>query len=103
MKRLVRFNEFRKVCMGIPEFAQRVTPVYKVLDWKWANNNVPPNEIDIQACLFDLLYDVAVEGNRYAGTGGLMIRIGDPEDVLDDAIHITLTINETIRDEGEVT
>ncbi len=98
---IVRHVEFRKACMAIPEFAKRLAPVYAALDWKWMNNNTPPAELDIQACLFNLLYDVAVEGNRYAGTGGLMICRGDPEDSLDTSLHITFTLGETIRDEGE--
>lgn len=53
-------------------FTERVTPVYKSLDWKWGNSDSPPTQAEIEQVLMELIehFD-GEEGSR--STGGLEV------------------------------
>ncbi len=52
-------------------FAERVTPIYKSLDWRWGNSDSPPTQAEIEQTLGELIEHMDGEGSRC--TGGLEV------------------------------
>lgn len=62
------------------EFAKRVQPIYKLLDWHWTNG--VPSVKEIQDTVIGLASSVFDNDNRFASTGG--IRVGYEWDEYDE-------------------
>lgn len=52
-------------------FAERVTPIYKLLDWRWHDDDSSPSQAEIEQTLTELIGSFSGEG--YSATGGLEI------------------------------
>lgn len=52
-------------------FAERVAPIYKLLDWKWHDNDSPPTQAEIEQALGELIDSFSGEG--YCSSGGLTV------------------------------
>ena len=55
----------------VGEFAERVAPIYKLLDWKWHDSDSPPTQAEIEQALKELIDSFSGEGNL--STGGLEV------------------------------
>ncbi len=53
------------------EFAKRVAPIYKLLDWRWCDNDSPPTQAEIEQTLGELIDSFSSEGSF--STGGLEV------------------------------
>ena len=56
----------------ISGFAERVAPIYKLLDWRWCDSDSPPTQGEIEQCLGELIESHAGEVGVSA-TGGLEV------------------------------
>ena len=52
-------------------FAERVTPIYKLLDWRWCNGDSPPTQGEIEQALEELIDSFSGEGS--VSWGGLEV------------------------------
>lgn len=55
----------------VTDFAQKVAPIYKVLDWRWHDDDYPPTQAEIEQALVELIDDFSGEGSL--STGGLEV------------------------------
>ena len=55
----------------VGEFAEKVAPIYKLLNWKWGDDDLSPAQAEIERALHELIDAQGGEG-RYA-TGGLEV------------------------------
>ena len=52
-------------------FAERIAPVYKLLNWRWGDSDTPPTQAEIEQTLGELIEHQNGEG--YSTTGGLEV------------------------------
>lgn len=67
----------------VPDFAKRVAPIYKQLNWEWQPGKVRyvPTEANIAAELYRMIDDVYLEeGEGNLATGGLKVFSEPPND-----------------------
>ncbi len=43
------------LCGKVAGFAERVAPIYKLLDWKWCDSDSPPTQAEIEQVLEELI------------------------------------------------
>ena len=55
----------------VSDFAEKVAPIYKALDWKWLDSNSPPTQAEIERTLEKLIDSFSGEGSL--STGGLEV------------------------------
>ncbi len=53
------------------EFAEKVAPLYKLLDWKWGEDDFPPTQSEIERALGELIDCFSGEGS--CSSGGLEV------------------------------
>ena len=55
----------------VGDFAEKVAPIYKLLDWRWSDSDLPPAAAEIEQALQEL---IEVQGGRgRVATGGLEV------------------------------
>ena len=65
-------KDVRGILYGkVGEFAERVAPIYKLLDWRWGYNDSPPTQGEIEQALGELIESFSGEGS--CSTGGLEV------------------------------
>ncbi len=52
-------------------FAERVAPIYQLLDWRWGEKDAPPTQAEIEQTLGELIESQNGEG--FFSTGGLEV------------------------------
>lgn len=52
-------------------FAERVTPIYQLLNWRWNDSDSPPTQAEIERALGELINVFSGEG--CCSTGGLEV------------------------------
>lgn len=57
----------------IYKFAEKVQPIYSLIDWKWRNEGVPTVE-QIVSTVKSLIIDASEHNYKTAATGGIFIR-----------------------------
>ena len=55
----------------VGEFAERVAPIYKLLDWRWYDSDSPPTQDEIERALVELIDSFGGKGSL--STGGLEV------------------------------
>ena len=55
----------------VGRIAERITPIYKSLDWKWHDSNSPPSQAEIEQTLGELIE--SMDGDGCCATGGLEV------------------------------
>ncbi len=55
----------------VSDFAGKVAPIYKSLDWRWRDNDTPPTQAEIEQVLMGLIEHYNGEGSY--STGGLEV------------------------------
>ncbi len=55
----------------VGEFAERVAPIYRLLDWRWGDSDSPPTQAEIEQTLGELIDSFSGEGSL--STGGLEV------------------------------
>lgn len=52
-------------------FAEKVAPIYELLDWKWGDSDSPPTQGEIEQALEELI--AHLDGDGRWSTGGLEV------------------------------
>ena len=82
-------KEVKGILYGrVLSFAETITPVYKVLGWKWHDESLPPSQGEIEQALENLIE--SFQGKGSLSTGGLTIFNEDGE------VGISFTYCDTI-------
>ena len=71
---MVGLEEAKKIMIGeiAKKFAEKVKPIYDLLDWTWFDNKTPPSIEEIEKTLISLTNDMHLEkGTSNVGTGGV--------------------------------
>ena len=55
----------------VGSFAERVAPIYELLNWKWGGSDSPPTQAEIEKTLEELIEHFNGEGS--CSTGGLEV------------------------------
>ena len=73
----------------VTDFAEKVAPIYELLNWTWGDSRTPPTQGEIEECLCVLIHAFNDEGN--CSTGGLEVFHNKEDGV----IGIRFTIDDT--------
>ena len=52
-------------------FAERITPIYELLNWCWGDSDEPPTQAEIEQTLGELIE--SMDGDGCCATGGLEV------------------------------
>jgi len=55
----------------VTEFAERIAPIYKLLDWRWHDDDSPPTQAEVEQALMRLIDSFSGVGS--CSTGGLEV------------------------------
>ena len=62
-----------------PEFATKIQPIYRLLNWTWQDEPNPPTGADIESTLLELIEHLLQENTLGSSTGGLSAWVEEEE------------------------